>query len=60
MPTIQTPGGFRLTGHDLDNQKVRPVLPRGGDDVIPDGNAGVFGGAFVLKLVRQPCRVVFL
>lgn len=59
-PTIQTPGGFRLIRHDLDDEKVGPVLPCGGDDIIPNGNAGVFVGAFVFKLVGQPNRVVFL
>lgn len=54
-PTIQTPVGCRFTGDNLNNQKVRPILPGGGDDIIPNANTAVFGGrAFIVVLVGQP------
>lgn len=51
-PTIQTPVGFRFTGDNFNNEKVRPILPGGGNDIIPNINTAIFGGqAFLVVLI---------
>ena len=58
--TSQIPLGILFTGQDLNNQQVRPVLPRGGDDVVFDMYSAVLRAALVLfsdqLFILQCCK----